>query len=204
MQAFHQRGFRAIAQASAEDDRDVLPHLDIPTVAGVRRARCASPADDCRGLQAARASRTRRRRPRRASRPHWSRKRCRGISTAQEATCASRPSARRARADVPANTFRYPKAATPVRARSPRARRRRARASARAPSRRSRPRRSGRAVRSPLHQPSCTTSHLAIAAGTLPTRRRESSSAGAIASSRNGFVTSGVASTHHRVVGRDQ
>jgi hypothetical protein len=61
-----------------------------------------------------------------------------------------------------------------------------ARASARAPSRRSRPRRSGRAVRSPLHRPSCTTSHLAIAAGTLPSSRRESSSAGVTALSRNG------------------
>ncbi len=87
---------------------------------------------------------------------------------------------------------------------SPRARRRRARASARAPSRRSRPRRSGRAIHSPLHRPSCTTSHLAIAAGTLPTSRRESSSAGVIPLSPNGFVTSGVASTSHRVVGRDQ
>jgi len=32
MQAFHPRGFRAMAQASAEDVRDVLPHLDVPTL----------------------------------------------------------------------------------------------------------------------------------------------------------------------------
>jgi len=32
MQAFHPRGFRAMAQASAEDVRDVLPHVDLPTL----------------------------------------------------------------------------------------------------------------------------------------------------------------------------
>jgi pimeloyl-ACP methyl ester carboxylesterase len=32
MQAFHPRGFRAMAQASAEDLRDVLPHVDVPTL----------------------------------------------------------------------------------------------------------------------------------------------------------------------------
>lgn len=32
MQAFHPRGFRAMAQASAEDVRDVLPHVDVPTL----------------------------------------------------------------------------------------------------------------------------------------------------------------------------
>ena len=32
MQAFHPRGFRAMAQASAEDVRDVLPHIDVPTL----------------------------------------------------------------------------------------------------------------------------------------------------------------------------
>jgi hypothetical protein len=31
-QAFHPRGFRAMAQASAEDVRDVLPHVDVPTL----------------------------------------------------------------------------------------------------------------------------------------------------------------------------
>jgi pimeloyl-ACP methyl ester carboxylesterase len=32
MQAFHPRGFRAIARASAENVRDVLPHVDVPTL----------------------------------------------------------------------------------------------------------------------------------------------------------------------------
>jgi pimeloyl-ACP methyl ester carboxylesterase len=32
MQAFHPRGFRAMAWASAEDVRDVLPHVDVPTL----------------------------------------------------------------------------------------------------------------------------------------------------------------------------
>ena len=32
MQAFHPDGFRAMAQASAEDVRDVLPHIDVPTL----------------------------------------------------------------------------------------------------------------------------------------------------------------------------
>jgi pimeloyl-ACP methyl ester carboxylesterase len=32
MQAFHPRGFRAMARASAEDVRDVLPHFDVPTL----------------------------------------------------------------------------------------------------------------------------------------------------------------------------
>jgi pimeloyl-ACP methyl ester carboxylesterase len=32
MQAFHPRGFRAMARASAEDVRDVLPHVDVPTL----------------------------------------------------------------------------------------------------------------------------------------------------------------------------
>jgi pimeloyl-ACP methyl ester carboxylesterase len=32
MQAFHPRGFRAMARASAEDVRDVLPHIDVPTL----------------------------------------------------------------------------------------------------------------------------------------------------------------------------
>src|SRR5215207_10259002 len=32
MQAFHPRGFRAMARASAEDVRDVLPHIGIPTL----------------------------------------------------------------------------------------------------------------------------------------------------------------------------
>jgi pimeloyl-ACP methyl ester carboxylesterase len=32
MEAFHPRGFRAMAQASAEDVRDVLPHIDVPTL----------------------------------------------------------------------------------------------------------------------------------------------------------------------------
>jgi pimeloyl-ACP methyl ester carboxylesterase len=32
MQAFHPRGFRAMARASAEDVRDVLPNIDVPTL----------------------------------------------------------------------------------------------------------------------------------------------------------------------------
>jgi pimeloyl-ACP methyl ester carboxylesterase len=32
MLAFHPRGFRAMARASAEDVRDVLPHVDVPTL----------------------------------------------------------------------------------------------------------------------------------------------------------------------------
>jgi pimeloyl-ACP methyl ester carboxylesterase len=32
MRAFHPRGFRAMARASAEDARDVLPHGDVPTL----------------------------------------------------------------------------------------------------------------------------------------------------------------------------
>jgi pimeloyl-ACP methyl ester carboxylesterase len=32
MLAFHPRGFRAMARASAEDVRDVLPHIDVPTL----------------------------------------------------------------------------------------------------------------------------------------------------------------------------
>jgi pimeloyl-ACP methyl ester carboxylesterase len=32
MQSFHPRGFRAMARASAEDVRDVLPHIDVPTL----------------------------------------------------------------------------------------------------------------------------------------------------------------------------
>jgi pimeloyl-ACP methyl ester carboxylesterase len=32
MQAFHPRGFRAMAMASAEDVRDVLPHIGVPTL----------------------------------------------------------------------------------------------------------------------------------------------------------------------------
>jgi pimeloyl-ACP methyl ester carboxylesterase len=32
MQAFHPRGFRAMSRASAEDVRDVLPHVDVPTL----------------------------------------------------------------------------------------------------------------------------------------------------------------------------
>jgi pimeloyl-ACP methyl ester carboxylesterase len=32
MQAFHPRGFRAMARASAEDVRDVLPHVNVPTL----------------------------------------------------------------------------------------------------------------------------------------------------------------------------
>jgi pimeloyl-ACP methyl ester carboxylesterase len=32
MQVFHPPGFRAMARASAEDIRDVLPHIDVPTL----------------------------------------------------------------------------------------------------------------------------------------------------------------------------
>ena len=49
MQAFHPRGFRAMARASAEDVRDVLPARRRPDVAGVRRPGCASAADGRRG-----------------------------------------------------------------------------------------------------------------------------------------------------------
>jgi pimeloyl-ACP methyl ester carboxylesterase len=49
MQAFHPRGFRAMARASAEDVRDVLPHVEVPTFAGVRRPGRASAADGRRG-----------------------------------------------------------------------------------------------------------------------------------------------------------
>ena len=34
VQTFHPRGFRAMARASAEDARDVLPHVDVPTFLG--------------------------------------------------------------------------------------------------------------------------------------------------------------------------
>ena len=32
MRAFHPAGFRAMARASAEDLRDALPHIDVPTL----------------------------------------------------------------------------------------------------------------------------------------------------------------------------
>ena len=32
MRAFHPRGFRAMARASAEDLRDALPEIDVPTL----------------------------------------------------------------------------------------------------------------------------------------------------------------------------
>jgi pimeloyl-ACP methyl ester carboxylesterase len=53
MQAFHPRGFRAMAQASAEDVRDVLPHIDVPTllVYGDRDVR--APLTVAEALQAA-------------------------------------------------------------------------------------------------------------------------------------------------------
>jgi pimeloyl-ACP methyl ester carboxylesterase len=53
MQAFHSRGFRAMALASAEDVRDVLPHVDVPTllVYGDRAVR--APLTVAEALQAA-------------------------------------------------------------------------------------------------------------------------------------------------------
>jgi pimeloyl-ACP methyl ester carboxylesterase len=53
MQAFHPRGFRAMARASAEDVRDVLPHIDVPTllVYGDRDVR--APLTVARDLRAA-------------------------------------------------------------------------------------------------------------------------------------------------------
>jgi pimeloyl-ACP methyl ester carboxylesterase len=53
MQAFHPRGFRAMARASAEDVRDVLPHIDVPTllVCGDRDVR--APLTVAETLQAA-------------------------------------------------------------------------------------------------------------------------------------------------------
>jgi pimeloyl-ACP methyl ester carboxylesterase len=53
MEAFHPRGFRAMALASAEDVRDVLPHIDVPTllVYGDRDVR--APLSVAQDLQAA-------------------------------------------------------------------------------------------------------------------------------------------------------
>jgi pimeloyl-ACP methyl ester carboxylesterase len=53
MEAFHPRGFRAMARASAEDVRDVLPHVEVPTllVYGARDVR--APLTVAEALQAA-------------------------------------------------------------------------------------------------------------------------------------------------------
>jgi pimeloyl-ACP methyl ester carboxylesterase len=53
MQSFHRRGFRAMARASAEDVRDVLPHIEVPTllVYGDRDVR--APLTVAEALQAA-------------------------------------------------------------------------------------------------------------------------------------------------------
>jgi pimeloyl-ACP methyl ester carboxylesterase len=53
MRAFHPRGFRAMARACAEDVRDVLPQVDVPTllVYGDRDVRAPLPVAE--GLQAA-------------------------------------------------------------------------------------------------------------------------------------------------------
>ena len=53
MQAFHPSGFRAMARASAEDVRDVLPQIDVPTLlmSGDRDAR--APLTVAEALQAA-------------------------------------------------------------------------------------------------------------------------------------------------------
>jgi pimeloyl-ACP methyl ester carboxylesterase len=53
MEAFHPPGFRAMARASAEDVRDVLPHINVPTllVYGDRDVR--APLTVARALQAA-------------------------------------------------------------------------------------------------------------------------------------------------------
>jgi pimeloyl-ACP methyl ester carboxylesterase len=53
MQAFHPRGFRAMARASAEDVRDVLPHVDVPTLLVYGERDVRAPLTVAEDLQAA-------------------------------------------------------------------------------------------------------------------------------------------------------
>lgn len=53
MQAFHPRGLRAIARASAEDVRDVLPDLDVPTLLVYGDRDLRAPLTVAEALQAA-------------------------------------------------------------------------------------------------------------------------------------------------------
>ncbi|MGH2944950.1 MAG: alpha/beta fold hydrolase [Solirubrobacteraceae bacterium] len=53
MQAFHPRGFRAMARASAEDVRDVLAHIDVPTLLVYGNQDVRAPLTVAEALQAA-------------------------------------------------------------------------------------------------------------------------------------------------------
>jgi pimeloyl-ACP methyl ester carboxylesterase len=53
MQAFHPRGFAAMARASAEDVRDVLPHVDVPTLLVYGDLDVRAPLAVAEGLRAA-------------------------------------------------------------------------------------------------------------------------------------------------------
>ena len=53
MEAFHPRGFRAMARASAEDVRDVLPHVDVPTLLVYDDRDVRAPLTVAEALQAA-------------------------------------------------------------------------------------------------------------------------------------------------------
>jgi pimeloyl-ACP methyl ester carboxylesterase len=53
MLAFHPRGFRAMARASAEDVRDVLPHIDVPTLLVCGDPDVRAPLTVAEALQAA-------------------------------------------------------------------------------------------------------------------------------------------------------
>jgi pimeloyl-ACP methyl ester carboxylesterase len=53
MQAFHPRGFRALARASAEDVRDVLPNIDVPTLLAYGDRDVRAPLTVADALQAA-------------------------------------------------------------------------------------------------------------------------------------------------------
>jgi pimeloyl-ACP methyl ester carboxylesterase len=53
MEAFHPRGFRAMARASAEDVRDVLPHIELPTLLVYGERDVRAPLTVARSLHAA-------------------------------------------------------------------------------------------------------------------------------------------------------
>jgi pimeloyl-ACP methyl ester carboxylesterase len=53
MEAFHPRGFRAMARKSAEDVRDVLPHVDVPTLLVYGDGDVRAPLTVAEALQAA-------------------------------------------------------------------------------------------------------------------------------------------------------
>jgi pimeloyl-ACP methyl ester carboxylesterase len=53
MQAFHPRGFRAMARASAEDARDALPHIKVPTLLIYGESDVRAPLTVAQSLQAA-------------------------------------------------------------------------------------------------------------------------------------------------------